>query len=310
MNSYLLETEDLITREHIVKDIIEKENFQDANVSIYDLEDNRIENALEDLDTYGLLSNKKIIIIRNIENISEDQKDDLEHLYRYMENPNPDNLLIIECKKLNHTTKLAKELQNRCKIIEGNLSAKLFIKELLKGYKYNPEVINLIEEYSLGDMTRIENECNKLKNYRSNEKTITTEDVKELVVKKLDDPKDLTFSFTRSLALKEKKEAIKKYKELLTYQLDPLSIIGLLGSQIRIIYQVMILAKKKLSDSEIAKQLEEKSEYRIKKTRELIPYYTEDELRNLMQKLSEIDYKIKTTDSDQESEIENFILNI
>ena len=99
-------------------------------------------------------------------------------------------------------------------------------------------------------------------------------------------------------------------KELLNYNIEPLSIIGLLGSQLRIIYQVKILSKNRLSDQEIAKQLEEKSDYRIKKTRELIPLYTEEELLKLMQKLSDIDYQLKTTDKDPNLEIENFIINM
>ena len=311
MTSYLLETEDFAAREKEVERIIQKEQFQEATISIYDLDENILENALEDLDTYSFLTSKKIIIIRNIEHISsEEDKERLEHLYKYIENPNPDNLLIIECKKLNNTTKLAKELKKRCKVIEIELSSKNYIKEQLNGYDVRQDAINLIDEYCLGDFTKISQECSKLKNYKYNEKKITLEDVEELVTKKLGDSKDLTFAFSRSLALRDKKEALKNYKELLNYNIEPLSIIGLLGSQLRIIYQVKLLSKRNLNDKEIAKQLEEKSDYRIKKTRELIPFYTEQELLELMQKLSDIDYQLKTTDKDPNLEIENFILNI
>ena len=125
MNSYLLETEDYAAREKEVEKLIKKEKFEDATTSIYDLEENTLENALEDLDTYGFLTNKKIIVIRNIENISsEDEKNRLDHLYKYIDNPNPDNLLIIECKKLNNTTKLSKELKKRCKYLEIEFNTK------------------------------------------------------------------------------------------------------------------------------------------------------------------------------------------
>jgi len=311
MTSYLLETEDYKAKELEVNKIIKDEGFSDATTSIYDLEENTLDNALEDLDTYSFLSSKKIVIIRNIEIIStEDEKSHLEHLYKYIDNPNPDNLLIIECKKLNNTTKLAKELKKRCKVIELEMTPKQIIKAYLKGYDVRDDAINLIDEYCLSDITKIESECNKLKNYKSDDKKITKEDVKELVVKKLGDPKDLTFAFSRALALKDKSDALEKYRELLNYNIEPLSMIGLLGSQIRIIYQVKILQKRNMSDDEIAKMLEEKSSYRIKKTRELTPLYTEDELLKLMQKLSMIDYKLKTTDNDPFSELENFILNI
>ena len=311
MNSYLIETIDFAAREQEVQNIIKKENFLDATTSIYDLEDNLLENALEDLDTYSFLSNKKIIIIRNIESISmEAEKDHLDHLFRYLEHPSSDNLLIFECRKLNNTTKLAKELKKKCKVIEVLLSSKNTIKNLLSGYKVGQDVINMLDEYCLGDFTKIEQECSKLKNYKFDEKTITTDDVSLLVSKKLGDSKDLTFAFTRALGERDREKALKHYRELLDYNMEPLSILGLLGSQIRIIYQVKMLSKKNLNDKEIAKMLEEKSDYRIKKTRELIAFYTEKDLLNLMQTLSDIDLKLKTTDSDPFSELENFILNI
>ena len=311
MTSYLLETEDYAAREKFVKKIIQEEKFEDATTSIYDLEENSLENALEDLDTYNFLASKKIVIIRNIEAInSEEEKKHLEHLYKYIENPSSDNLLIIECKKLNNTTKLTKELKKKCKVVETEISPKAFIKENMKGYDISADTINLLEEYCLGDITKIEKECDKLKEYKKDEKKIEKKDIEELVVKKLGDPKDLTFAFSRSLALRDKKEALEKYRELLDYNIEPLSIIGLLGSQIRIIYQVKILSKRNLSDKEIANMLEEKSDFRIKKTRELIALYSEKELLEIMQKLSEIDYRIKTSDVDSNKEIETFILNI
>ena len=65
-----------------------------------------------------------------------------------------------------------------------------------------------------------------------------------------------------------------------------------------------------MSDKEIADQLGEKSDYRIRKTRELTKYYSEEELLKLMQQLADMDYKMKTEDVDGNHLIEMFILNI
>ena len=310
MKSYLLETTDYSAMMREIKKIIQKEKFEDAEESSYDMEEVSLSKAIEDLDTYGFLSPKKIIRIKNIEEIKqEEEKDNIEHLIKYIENPNENNLLIIEAKKLNNTTKLAKELKKRCTVVEENTNTKSYIKECLKGYEINQESIDLLDEYCLGDFTKITSETEKLKNYKWDEKKIEKKDIIELVQKKLGDSKDLTFAFSRSIALKDKKQALEKYRELLQYNIEPLGIIGLLGSQIRIIYQVKLLAKKHLNDREIANMLGEK-EFRIKKTKELIALYTEKECLELMKKLSEIDFKIKTTDINSKKEIEMFILNI
>ena len=311
MNSYLIESLDSLSLITERNKIIDQEGFKNNPLNIYDLEETSIENALEDLDTYSFLSEKKIIIIKGIETIKyDDFKKELEHLFKYIKNPNPNNLLIIETTKLNNTTKIAKELKKLCKITSINIDPKKFVHQKLKAININEEAIKLLIEYSDSDLTKLENECNKLINYAYTQNSITKEDIKELVVKKLGDSKDLTFSFTRSLATKNKKDALKKYHELLAHNIEPLSIIGLLGSQLRIIYQVKLLEKKHLSDKEIANILGEKSDYRITKTRELTRYYTEQELSNLMINLANIDYKIKTSETNSNSLIELFILNI
>lgn len=311
MNNYLLESLDFVALKKEIDKIIKETKFQEAAISTYDISEVSLENALEDLDTYSFLTTQKIIIINNIEVINQDlEEDNIKHLYKYLDNPNPDNLLIITAKKLNNTYKITKELKKRLQYKLIELNPETYIKNELKDYTLEPGVIKLLVDYSKGDITKLENECIKLKNYSIDTKKITKKDISELVVEKLGDQQDLTFAFSRALAERNKKEALEKYKELLNYQIEPLQIIGLLASQIRIIYQVKVLTKQNMTPLEISRQLQEKSDYRVKKTKELISLYTEDELLKLMTSLANMDLQIKTTDIDPNSLIELFILNI
>lgn len=311
MNNYLLETTDFTALKTEIDKIIKKEKFTDALTSTYDAKELQLENALEDLDTYGFLSDKKVIVINNIDGINqEDEEKNLKHLYKYLENPNPDNLLIITSSKLNNTLKVTKELKKKMNYSSVEINPENFIKNELKDYTLETGVIKLLVEYCKNDITKIENECKKLKTFNFETKKISKSDIEELVIEKLGDEQELTFSFSRSLAEKNKKEALRKYKELLDYQIEPIAIVGLLASQIRIIYQVKTLSNQNLSPYDIAKMLGEKSDYRVKKTKELIRYYSEQELLDLMKTLSDMDIQMKTTDIDPNSLIELFILNI
>jgi len=310
MNSYVIETTDSYLLQITEKKIIKDNNFEDSEYSIYDLEEETLENALEDLDTYNFLSTKKTIIIRNIDILKYDEnKKDLEHLFKYIQNPENDKLLIIEVKKLDNKTKIAKELKGKCKIIIPEVNSKTYIKNELKDYKVSQDTINLLDEYCSNDFNKIKNECNKLKNYKYLEKEINKSDIEDIVVKKEIDSKETVFQFTRAIAERNIKKSLQLYKELVAQNNDAIGILGLLGSQFRIIYQVIILEDKNMSDKEIAKTLDEK-EFRIKKTRELTRLYTKDEVLKLIIKLADIDYKIKTTDIDGNTQIELFILNI
>ncbi len=309
-NNYLLECTDSLSLQKERKSLIKENKFQEATTSHYDLEENTLDQVLEDLDTYGFISKKKIIIIQNIENIKyDDLKKDCDHLFKYIENPNPDNLLIIEAKKLNNTSKITKTLKKLCQYKQISLDSTDYIKAALKGYKIDANTISFLKEYCLDDITKISQECEKLKNYKLDTREITKEDIKEIVVKKLGDSKDLVFAFSKSLASKDKEDALRKYRELLSYNIEPFGIIGLLASQIRIIYQVKLLENKRMNNKEIANTLEEK-EFRIKKTKELTHLYSEEELLLLMQELSKIDLELKTSDINANHLIEMFILNI
>ena len=311
MNSYLIESEDSLSLQKRREEIIKENNFENVPIQVYDMEEMGLDKALEDLDTYGLFSNKKVVVIQNIEYLKYDDFASLfDHLFHYIENPNLDYLLIIESAKLNNTLKVTKTLKKICHYEAVSMDPLSFIQSELKDYKIDKQSIQLLNEYCLGDITKIKGECLKLKEYKYEEKVINKDDIEKMVVKKIGDSKDLVFAFVRSLALKDTKDALLKYHELLDYNLEPFSIMGLLASQYRIAYQVKVLEKKHMKDKEIADLLGEKTDYRIKKTREITSLYSDEELLHCLQSLADIDLKLKTTDMDPNQALEMFILNL
>lgn len=307
-NNYLIEGSDYISINNKISEIIKKNNFSDASISKYDLSEDLLEEVIEDLNTYGLFSDKKIVIINNFDKMDPDINR-VEELLKYVENSSSLNLLFVVSDKYDDRKKIIKDLKKKMEFIKVSSDPVEFTKNCLKGYKVEDGVITLLVNNTLGDISRLYNECNKLKIYKINDKYISKEDVLELAVKNLGDSTDITFQFSRSLAEKDKKKALSLYQELLDYQIEALSIIGLLASQFRIMFQVKVLEEKNMRNDEIAKTLNEKS-YRITKTRELTRYYSKRELLDLMIKLEDIDLKIKTTSVDANTLVQLFILNI
>ena len=307
-NNYLLESEDSYLVSMKIEELIDKCSFKDSPIHSYDMEEVPLSNALEDLDTYGLFSEKKVIVISNIESLTtEGNEKDIEHFFKYFKDFLDTILVIVIAKKLNNTKKITKELKKNLEYISLTTNAVDFVKKELQGYMLENGVVRALVSYTLEDIGRLHQECEKLKLYRMDTKKIALSDVEELVIKKLGDSRDLTFEFVRTLASKDKKKALSKYQELLSYAVEPLALIGLLASQFLIMYQVKVLEKRGLSNNEIASMLGEKP-YRIQKTRELTSYYSDYELRMILRKLADMDLKIKTTDVDGNFLIEIFIL--
>lgn len=309
-NNYLLEGADSFAIDLRIKQLIEKHQFIDSSINIYDLEEVPFSLALKDLDTYGLFSEKKVIIIKHMEVFNpEVAEKEFEHFLEYLKQPIDERLLIVVATKLNNTKKITKTLKKQLTYSLVSIDAIAFAKQELHDYQVEPFVIKKIVMSCLEDIGRIHQECEKLKMLCAEDKIISLKDVEENVLKKLGDSTGLTFDFVRVLAARDKKKSLEKYQELLEYQIEPLALIGLLASQFRIMYQVKILQEQGLSTERIATTLGEKT-YRISKTRELTRYYSDAELLLIMRKLGDMDLKLKSSTLDGKFLIELFILNI
>ena len=311
MNSYLLEGSDHLTVTNIISKIITTEKFNSIPINNYDMDSVPLDNALEDLDTYGFFQDKKIIVISNFDNLKfDDNLDSIEHLFKYLKSPSEDNLLFIVCNKIDDRKKIYKDLKKIMSYQKIDIDAESFIKEQLASYKLEAGVVRLISDLCQNDISKIYNECLKLKCFKIDDKLIAKDDVNSLVTKKLSQLNELSFSLIRLMAEKDKRGALRTYNELLEYQFEPLSIIGLLESQFRLMYQIKVLSKDGLNNDEIAKKLGEKSSYRIKKVREVTKFYSKKEILDIFIKLSDIDFKIKTSIADPVFLLQLFILNM
>lgn len=280
-NNYLLECEDSLTIQRKEQELIKKTDFEEGYQTIYDLEEVSLSLALEDLDTYSFLSSKKVIIIRNA--FKDALEKELKHLEKYIESPNPNHLLLISSKKFDHRTTWIKNLKKNKNIsyLKLEIEPEKIIEEKLKGYQIEKSDITYFVEKCKKDVTKISNECDKLAIYKLEDKKITREDIDLLVVEKLGDSSDILYSMVNAIIKKEKRIALKNYKELEKYQMDAYSILGLLASQIRLIHQIKLLKEKNMSNQEIADTLKLKSVYQVKKISEYALYYTKKEIYEL-----------------------------
>lgn len=309
-NNYLLECSDSISLEDKIKEIINNNNFSDGYISTYDIEDTLLDNALEDLDTYSFLSDKKVIIIKNIFSDATDKK--LDHLLKYIDNSNPDNLLILTTNKIDNRLNICKKIKknNNIEIITIEIDPYKYVKKIFDGYSIDNSSISLLVDLCKGDITRLNSEANKLMMYKVNELKINREDIEALVVKKLGDSNEILFSLIKYIIMKDKRNALNTYNELKEYNVDANSIIGLMASQIKLTHQIKILSEDNLTNQDIADKLNLKSTYQVKKIKEYIYKYTYDEIYDFVHKIAKVDLDIKSGKMDSNLAIDMLIINL
>ena len=308
MNNYLINSSATSLIDKKIEELVKENNFNEASITTYDLEEDSIFSLLEDADTISLLTPNKVIIGKNLSNNNLDDKS-LKTLSKYLDNPNSNVILIFVTTSINKKKKTIKEVINKLSLVNLNTDTKTIIKDILKDYDVENKVINLLEEYYSEDIERLISETKKIALAFINTKKITYNNVVDLLVKPLNRGDTLAFDLVREIALKNKKKAINIYNELLNYNIESYSLIGLLESQYRLLYQVKVLNKNNITYNDIASILEVHP-FRVKKTLELVRFYTLKEIRKLIKNLADIDYKIKSGIYENNIIIDLLILNI
>ena len=308
MNNYLIKSNAISLIDKKIEELIKEKDFDSSSVTTYDLEEDSITSLIEDADTISFLTPNKVIIGKNLSNNNLDEKN-LKTLSKYLDNPNSDVLLILVTTNIDARKKIVKEVINKLSLVNISTDTKTLVKDILKGYDVEYRVINLLEEYYSEDLERLISETKKLALAFINTKKITYKDALELLVKPLNKQDSLAFDLVREIALKDKKKAVNIYNELLSYNIESYALFGLLESQYRLLYQVKVLNKRNISYNDMASILEVHP-FRVKKTLELVRYYTLKEIRKLLKNLSDIDFKIKSGVYENNIIIDLLILNI
>ena len=308
MNNYLIKSSAISLIDKKIEEIIKENKFNDASITTYDMEEDSITSLIEDADTISFLTPNKVIIGKNLSNNNLDDKS-LKILSKYLDNPNSSVLLIFVTTNIDTRKKAVKEVINKLSLVNISTDTKNIIKDILKDYDVEYRVNNLLEEYYNEDLERLISETKKLALAFINNKKITYKDALELLVKPLNKQDNLAFDLVREIALKDKKKAVNIYNELLSYNIESYALFGLLESQYRLLYQVKVLNKRNISYNDMASILEVHP-FRVKKTLELVRYYTLKEIRKLLKNLSDIDFKIKSGVYENNIIIDLLILNI
>lgn len=295
-----------------IKNIINNGKFDDISISRYDLENDQITNIIDDANTISLFDSNKLIIVDNAFIFSRTTKkiDNVELIEEYLDNPNPNTTIIFidRLENIDSVKKIVKSIKNNGVIKEFNPLKNInsSVKEMFDDYKIDTSTLDYFINRVGSNLEIISSEIDKLKLYKLDNKIITKEDINNISTENIN--VDI-FKFVDDIINKNKKDAIKSYRELLKINEEPIKIIAILASKFRLMYQACTLTKKGLTEDKISEILGI-HKYPVhlaiiagyKYNQELILKYLND--------LADLDIGIKTGTKDKELALELFILGL
>ena len=307
---FLIESNNSIIINNKIDEILKKNNLDKDNIIRYDLIDIPITDVINELNTYGLFSKRKVVIGENALFLTASKTKTVEHnleeLENYIKYLNPDNILILICDKLDNKRKIVKLLKEKGTLISTEVSMDNLIKNNLEDYSMDYKTINYFINYCGSDIEKILNELEKLKCFKLDDKKITIDDINKVVVKSLDDN---VFDFINAVVSKNRLKAYEIYKELLYKGEEETKLIIMVADQIRLIYNCKCLVKDGMKQEEIATFLGVHP-YKVKLAISSSYSYTKKELLTMLNRLYEIDKNIKTGKDTTKIGFQVFILSL
>lgn len=310
MNTYIIESSDYVVINAKIDDILKKNHLTSDMIIKYDLIETPISTAIEDLDTYNFLSSNKVVVCDNAYFLTSNRpKGAVVHneelLEKYLKNPSSENILIMICDKIDTRKKLVK-LVDKNNILGGEIVIDDLIKSHLDDYKMDYKTIKYLIDYCDNDNERILNELEKLKCYKLEDKTITMDDINNIVIKLTGDN---IFSLIDSIVLKNRSKAYLITQELLDKGEDINKIIVMVSDQFRLMYQVKLLLKEGYNKDTIATKLKVHP-YRVKLAMEKGYNYSSKVLLTNLDYFFNLDYMIKTGNNNPKLVFELFLANL
>lgn len=298
-----------------IDNIKQKNNIEEISISIYDLTNTNIEKIIEDCEMNSMFTDKKVIIVNNSYIFTGQSKkgqieQNLEALEKYINNSNIDTLLIFisDSEKLDERKKIVKLIKQKGIVKEFNTTTNInsIVKSFFNDYKISDSSITKLINRVGNNLPLLEEEAEKLKLYKDDIKEINDEDILKITNKNVD--LDI-FKLIDNIIMKNKKVATETYNEMIKYGEEPIKILIMIASQIRLMYQTKLLYKKGYTEKDSASLLGIHP-YRVKLATEKGRKYTESDLLMYLDNLADLDSKIKQSNVDKKMAIELFILKI
>lgn len=306
---YLIYSESFRLMSEEISKIIKNE----TTIITYDLNEISLEEVLLEATYVSMFNEKKIIIVKNASffTAQKEKEENLEKLLAYMEKPiSLTTLIFTTYEKIDMRKKITKTFNEKFKIITlENLTKNDLLtktRDLLFKHKFKIETdaLDYIIEVCQNNYDLIYNEIQKLFLYYEKPSTILLKDVKEIISKSI---QDNNFKFIEAVVNKNLRKAVLLLDDLYKLKIEPLVLIRLLAREYRLMYQVKFLMSQGYYKKEIGKQLK-MQEWQIDKLSRNSSSYYEEDLKNFIQKIAELDYKIVSGNDDKFLIFKTFLL--
>lgn len=318
---YFLYGEDSYRSKKKLKEIIaeyKKVHKSGLNLTYIDVKESDYADFSQNLKTASMFAEKKLLVLKNF--FGKSKKEDGESLSVFQEKfletisqlkEANDIIIVYEDTLPDQRTKAFKSLQKHAKCQEFEFLQPAQLRkwvagELEKlGVKIDSRALDLLVASAGNDLWRMSNEISKLANYKKSG-VIEKKDVEALVKPNIEND---IFKTIDALAAQNKKEALNLMQKHLEAGDNSLYLLSMIAYQ----FKNLLIIKELLDAKNPYPLVAAKSglhPFVVKKTLYLCGRFSMEQLKNIYQKIFQIDADIKTGKIEAEAALELLIAEI
>lgn len=297
------------------KEIMSAEE-REMNFSNFDLEEVSIADLINEAISAPFFGERRLVFAQHPYFLTGERaknviEQNVDLLIKYIQDPTPSTILVIFASydKLDARKKITKQLKKLATVVdagqmEGSALNRTIKADLNKaGYEIDTDALELLVNKTKGNYSLITNQLAKLKLYSLQTKKIDQTAVNELVPQSLEDN---VFDLTTQILNKNIYKAEELYDQFLLQKIDPILLVAIIISQLRLLIQIQILSEKGLSEGTIAKNLR-LNPYRVKYSYRQAKALNRKRLQVMYSDCVNLDYQIKSGQGDKELLFDLFI---
>lgn len=309
---YIIKGEEEVFIQSKINEMIKSDNFDVIRLNGSD-KDFSIDLMIDYCTNNSIFSKKTFVLVKDpsflIKKIDDSK---LEKLMSYINNPIYETELVLYTleNKFNGRLKAYKDVCKNAQVIELNSydykNFNLYVKQLVNfnSLDINDDAINTLSTICKRDASLLNRNIEILKNYPDK---INSDAVYKLCTSSDD---NISFDLVNSIVNKDIDLAITIERKMFNDNDSILSVIGLLASQLRLLYQLSYYVSIGKRKNEII-ELTKCNEYRYNKSLETLNKLNCDTIINLLNQLSLLDIECKNNNTiNDSSRFELFILNL
>ena len=294
------------------ENIIKMKMVDSFNVSSYDFADTDPLEILNEMTTISLLGEARIVIIKEPEFLKASYKNIniINKFSGYFEQDYSDTItIIITEEELDKKVLIKSILLKKATVVNvANITGddlNTWVKNDFNKDGYNIEdsaVLELIERTE-GDIMTLNNEIEKIKLYQT-DKEVSYQTVKLLVSKNLEDN---IFNLLNAFVSSDKKALLSIYEDFMAMNEDEMRIISAIMNKLEEILYTKVLINRRMGKDEVAAYFKVKpgrAYYMIQTAKKI----SDDGVRDLINRITKLDYEIKSGKIDKKLGLQLFML--